>query len=223
MFDHHVLDLAEYSVLKFKSLNDYAGVPKKRIGSKPLMCFLGDLWHLNPGLEKTQNLLVDLFKGDPVPKLSLAGIDHVVCCFVGSDEVIRIRTYFVKLKKGSGEAPVPHMIPCGPDFDLQLKRNSFAPPDLYKAAREQPRTALAPKKVKNQTTNVFGETIGKLHLEKQDLDNVQGKRMKVLKIAERIAKEEEVKAVEEELEREREEEDGEFERDYGFQRDEMME
>ena len=44
-FDHQVLDLAELNVLRFKSMKDYGGqVPKKKIGSKPMMLFVGDVW-----------------------------------------------------------------------------------------------------------------------------------------------------------------------------------
>ena len=41
-FDHQILDMVEVGVLRFKSIHDYGGsVPKKRIGSKPMMLFLG--------------------------------------------------------------------------------------------------------------------------------------------------------------------------------------
>ena len=49
------------------------------------------------------------------------------------------------------------------------------------------------KKQKNQSTNVFGEKIGKLHLEKQNLDHIRGKRSKALRVASKLEAEEATK------------------------------
>lgn len=73
------------------------------------------------------------------------------------------------------------------------------------------------KKKKNQTTNVFGETIGRLHLEKQDIDKRQGKKSKALRLADKLEKEEEVAAIEDELGREEQEMKNEFKQTYGFE------
>lgn len=73
------------------------------------------------------------------------------------------------------------------------------------------------KKKKNRTTNVFGETIGRLHLEKQDIDKRQGKKSKALRLADKLEKEEEVAAIEDELGREEQETKNEFKQTYGFE------
>jgi len=73
------------------------------------------------------------------------------------------------------------------------------------------------KKVKNQSTNIFGETIGRLHLERQNIDKMQGKRSKALRFAEKAAAQEERAAVASELEREKEHMDDEFKQTYGFE------
>ena len=82
--------------------------------------------------------------------------------------MIHQRTYYMKLKKDpqGGSAPVPYLTPSGPDMDFKIRRTQFASPDLWKLAMKQPQGIKAKKK-KNQTTNVFGETIGRLHLDKQ--------------------------------------------------------
>jgi ribosome production factor 2 len=43
MFDRHILDIVELGVERYKSLMDYKGCPKKRVGSKPMMLFVGDV------------------------------------------------------------------------------------------------------------------------------------------------------------------------------------
>ena len=74
-FHHSLLDMMELGVLYFKSLSDYGGaVPKKRIGSKPLLLFQGNVWTQEDAtMSKLQNLLIDFYRGDPVDKLVASG------------------------------------------------------------------------------------------------------------------------------------------------------
>jgi ribosome production factor 2 len=225
-FDHQVLDMVEVGILQYKSIQDYGGsVPKKRIGSKPLMLFLGDLWQNDSNCQKLQNLLIDFYRGDIVDKLVVSGVDHMIM-FVASQHpktnqlVIHQRTYFSKLKKNpnnpNSKVPLPLLIPCGPDFTMQIRRTQFATPELWKASLKQPQ-ALKKKKVKNHTTNVFGETIGRLHLEKQNVDKMGGRKSKALRRADKAQAQEEKEALDQELGQEKTEMGQEFEQTYGFQ------
>jgi ribosome production factor 2 len=238
-FDSQILDMAELGILRYKSISDYDGtVPKKRVGSKPLMLFCGDLWQHDSECTKLQNMLIDLYKGDPSKKVYSAGLDHIMVftCVMGPDShnnnnsndnnipknapLIHQRTYHCKLKKNprGGTVPVPLLTPCGPDMDFTIRRTQMAAPDLWKAALKQPQGMnKKKKKVKNQSTNIFGERIGRLHLEKQDLDARQGKKVKALRRAEKATAEEEKKAVESELAQEKQELGQEFKQLYGFE------
>ena len=238
-FDHQILDMIELGVLRYKSIRDYGGsVPKKRLGSKPLMLFLGDLWQQDSTCEKLQNLLIDFYRGDVVDKLVASGIDHLLV-FVASHQpqdasssdlppnnikkesklIIHQHTYFCKLKKDpndpTSKIPVPYLIPCGPDTTLQIRRTQFAEPDLWKQSLRQPQ-GLKKKKVKNQSTNVFGEVIGRLHIEHQDVAKMGGRKSKALRRAEKAAAEEEKEAIEAELGKEKDELQQEFKQTYGF-------
>ena len=222
--------MIEVGITRFKSMDDYGGkVPKKRIGSKPLMLFVGDLWQQNDHTRRLQSFLVDFYRGDPVDKLVAQGLDHLMVFALtekfdasnNSVKTIHQRTYFCKLKKNPNGAtdenktPLPFLTPCGPDLDMVLRRDQWASPDLWKASLKQP-AATKKKKVKNQSTNVFGETIGRLHMDKQDIDKLQGKKSKALRRAERLDAEEERAAVEKELEGEGKEIGQEFKRDFGY-------
>lgn len=262
-FDRRVLDMVEIGILQYRSVGDFPGLPKKRLGSKPLLQFVGDLWQSDVNLKRLQNLLVDFYRGDPVDSLIVSGLDHVMvftaaeASFGGQQEnmpIIHQRTYYMKLKKDpkGGKAPAPYLTPSGPDMDfkvclrwmndyhcssfarviyavstnhfllsLQIRRTKFASPDLWKLAMKQPTTNKAKKK-KNQTTNLFGETIGRLHLEKQNIDNRSGKKSKALRMAEKLEKAEEGAAIESELGKEQEEMDHEFQQAYGFGREDMV-
>ena len=266
-FDRRILDMVEIGILQYRSLSDFGGLPKKRLGSKPLLQFVGDSWTADVSLRRLQNLLIDFYRGDPVDSLVLSGLDHVMV-FTAADTgslggggqdmrgpIIHQRTYYMKLKKDpkGGKAPVPYLTPSGPDMDFKvsriffifvcrcpsnkcytlldlnlqlplsvrkIRRTQFASPDLWKLAMKQPAGVKAKKK-KNQTTNIFGETIGRLHLEKQDIDSKTGKKSKALRLADRLEKQEEKAALESELGREGAEMSNEFKQAYGFAPDDM--
>jgi ribosome production factor 2 len=227
-FDRQMLDVAELGVLRFKSMADYGGsVPKKRIGSKPLMLFVGDLWQQSLEHRNLQNLLTDFYRGDVPDKVVVSGFDHLIVFALAAEEsntervLLHQRTYFCKLKKNpeGSSTPVPLLEPCGPDMDYAVRRTQWAPTELYRAARQEPK-ALRKKKIKNQTTNMFGERIGRLHLEKQDVDNMQGRKSKALRRADKIAVAEEKDALEQELGQEKETIGKEFKQTFGFEREE---
>lgn len=231
-FDRRILDMCEIGVLRYKSLHDYAGSIKKRIGSKPMMLFVGDKWNLDNECRRLQNLLIDFYRGDPVDKLIVSGLDHIMVFTVVDDPqtlhnndpnieikpVIYQRTYFVKLKKNpnGGRTPLPYLVASGPDMDFKVRRTQFATPETWKMAMKQP-SAIKSKKVKNHTTNVFGETIGRLHLEKQDIDKMGGKKSKALRDADKIEKAEKRAADEADLSRESGELAAEFKQTFGFE------
>jgi ribosome production factor 2 len=68
----------------------------------------------------------------------------------------------------------------GPSIDFVIRRTQFASADLEKLAMRVPKQ-LKVTKTKNITTNVFGETLGQVHMERQDFDKLQLKKNKALK------------------------------------------
>lgn len=198
-FDRQILDMVEFGVTYFKSMKDYSSAPTKRLGSKPMLLFQGDSWDPH-----VQNLLIDFYRGDVVDNLVVNGLDHVIVFTIAEEngtKRIHQRTYHVKLKKSATNIPTPFLTPSGPDLDLVVRRTQWATPELYLESRKMPKTQK--KKVKNQTTNMFGETLGRLHLEKQDVA-FTGRKSKALRRAEKMTKQEEMEALETELEREKE-------------------
>lgn len=123
-FDHQILDMTEFEICHHKSLLDYAGAPKKRVGSKPMMLFVGDVWHLDETYKRMQNLLVDLFRGQSVTRLALSGIDHIMTFAATDQGIVHVRTYYVKLKKNpnGGKIPLPYLTPSGPDLDIKVRK-----------------------------------------------------------------------------------------------------
>lgn len=225
-FDRRILDIAQLGVLRYKSLDNYSGNPKKRVGSKPMMLFVGDAWDGNSDYQRLQNLLIDFYRGDPVQKVILSGVDHIMVFTVAQDPnaseeakpIIHQRVYYCKLKKNpqGGKTPMPYLTPSGPDMDFIVRRTEFASPDVWKMAIKQPTTNKTKKK-KNKTTNMFGETIGRLHLESQNIEKMGGKKSKALRVAHRLEKKEENEKVDGELDKEQGEMSAEFEQTYGYE------
>ena len=100
-------------------------------------------------------------------------------------------------------------------MDFIIRRTEFAASDVWNVATKQP-TANKKRKIKNRTTNIFGETIGRLHLEKQDVEKMGGRKSKALRLAEKIKSDEQKANLEDELEREKNELSAEFKQTYGF-------
>jgi ribosome production factor 2 len=234
-FDHQILDMAELGVTYYKSLNDYGGtIPKKRVGSKPLLLFVGDIWRQESDYEQLQNLLTDFYRGDVVDKLVAQGLDHLITFTAARDPnlshgPVRVhqRTYFLQLKRGSAASsgavvdnngsmtttPQPYLQPCGPDLDFCLRRTQWADADLAKAARQQPARS---KKRKNLSSNMFGETLGRLHLQKQSIEST-GRKSKALRRAEKADKLAEKASAEAELDKEKDEMDREVKVSLGME------
>jgi ribosome production factor 2 len=124
----------------------------------------------------------------------------------------------IKNPKG-GSTPTPTLVPCGPDLDFQTRRTQWPSPDLAKASLRQP-SALRSKKKKNLSTNLFGERLGRLHLTKQDVAKMGGRKAKALRRAEKAVAQEEQEAVQKELDQEKDNLGKEFQQVHGFHENE---
>jgi ribosome production factor 2 len=255
-FDRQLLDSAELGITFYKSAmkgtGDGTDIPKKRVGSKPLLLFLGDIWQNVTDYINLRNLLIDFYRGDVVDKLVVSGLDHVIVFTAaalpsglsGANPLpqpgqsananiqIHQRTYCLQLKKNpnpssdGSSVPIPCLTSSGPDLDFVLRRTLWADAELASAARVHPRSSTKKQsgtsssmrsRQKNQSTNLLGETIGRIHLQRQDVDKIGGKKVKALRRAEQAERREEQAALENDLARESDELGAEFRSAFGFQ------
>jgi ribosome production factor 2 len=76
---------------------------------------------------------------------------------------------------------------CGPSFDFQLRRRRPASIDMLNQALRRPKTQAEKNRQgkegakKNVETDDMGDTVGRIHLGKQDLSGLQTRKMKGLK------------------------------------------
>ncbi|XP_048842544.1 ribosome production factor 2 homolog isoform X2 [Brienomyrus brachyistius] len=178
MFDYHVLDMIELGIEKFVSLKEIksSSCPE---GTKPLLVFAGDAFDTNGEYARLRSILIDFFRGPTVSAIRLAGLEHILH-FTALDGKIYMRSYRVLLKKSGCRTPRIELEEMGPSFDFILRRTHLASDDLYKTAHKQPK-ALKPKKKKNVSHNVFGTKLGRLHMQKQNLEKLRTRKMKGLR------------------------------------------
>ncbi|KAI7800063.1 ribosome production factor 2 homolog [Triplophysa rosa] len=178
MFDFHVLDMFELGIEKFVSLKD---VKKDKCpeGTKPMLVFAGELFDTDNEHKRLRNVLTDFFCGPRVNAVRLAGLEHVLH-FTALDDKIYMRSYKVLLKKSGCRTPRIELEEIGPSFDFVMRRSHMASDDLFRSAHRRPK-GVKPKKKKNISHDAFGTRLGRIHMQKQNLDKLQTRKMKGLK------------------------------------------
>ena len=76
----------------------------------------------------------------------------------------------------------------GPSIDFSVRRVQTPDEEMMKHALKRPKIAKSAvesglgKKKKNIETDAMGDRVGRIHLVKQDLDKLQSRKMKGLKV-----------------------------------------
>ena len=146
---------------------------------------------------------MDLFNGDVIESIYLAGLEHVISVTVAplpgqfataSDDqdskslpMVHIRGYGTKLLASGQRIPRVELVPMGPSLDLLLRRHQPADPEVWKAAMRRPKLKKQDvekglgKKRKNIEVDEMGDLRGRVHVAKQDLGKLQTRKMKGLR------------------------------------------
>ncbi|XP_034942752.1 ribosome production factor 2 homolog [Chelonus insularis] len=177
-FEHTLLDMVEFGVENFKSVQEFK-VEKIATGIKPILVFNGDDFECNQQYVKIKNLLVDMFQRESTQNIRLQGLEHVLS-FTANDGKIYLRSYKVSFKKSGTRIPKVELTEVGPSMDLQIRRTKFASDDLFKQSCRKPKQ-LKEKKKKNITVDGQGSVLATIHVGAQNIRNIQTKRMKGLK------------------------------------------
>ena len=168
------------------------------------MVFHSDLFDTHPTYQLLKSLLLDFFNGHALSEMPLGAVEHVISITAGpltpgtssTEEttaplpLVHLRTYSIALlpAPSSSRAPKLQMTEMGPSIDLSLRRVQAADEERMAQALRRPRVAKKDvesglgKKRKNIETDEMGDTVGKIHLPRQDLNKMQGRKMKGLKV-----------------------------------------
>ena len=179
--------------------------PKSSVGIRPLLVFHSDLFDTHPTYQLLKSLLLDFYNGHALTEMPLAAVEHVISITAGplppatstsdpstptSLPLVHFRTYSITLlpAPSSSRAPKLQMTEMGPSIDFSLRRVQEADEERMATALKKPKVAKKDidsglgKKRKNIETDEMGDTVGKIHLPKQDLGKMQGRKMKGLKV-----------------------------------------
>jgi len=178
LFDFHLLDMVELKLLSFKPISEFKQ-EQFPIGTKPCVMLQGLNFESDETIKKVGNMFVDFFRGPIVPKIRLQGLEMVIA-LTATDDRIFMRTYRSVLKKSDSTAPRVELIEVGPSADFAISREQFASENLMKKALKQPKQ-LKQKMRKNTSENVFGTKLGRIHMGRQNVNDIQTRKVKALR------------------------------------------
>ena len=187
-FDYHVLDMIELGITAFESIRSIGG-PTCAVGLKPGFIFNGELFEQNPDYNLVQTMLLDFFRGQVVDEVNLGGLESVISVTAVEGGRILFRVYRVMLKKSGLRTPLIELKLMGPSIDFSIGRVRAAAPELVRQSLKKPKE-VAPKKKKNITTTELGETMGRVHVGNQKIEEIQTRKLKALKKSRKEVEEE---------------------------------
>ncbi|XP_071738234.1 ribosome production factor 2 homolog [Rutidosis leptorrhynchoides] len=169
-YDHHIYDLVEVGVENFKSMASFSYDKKLAplIGSKPFFAFMGEEFENVIELKHLKEVLLDLFRGQVVKSLNLAGLDRVYVCTALSSNRVFFTQCALRLKKSGTVVPKMELIEVGPSMDLVFRRHRLPDEGLKKEAMK-----IAPELIKKKEKNVSKDPIegkiGKVYVPDQQI------------------------------------------------------
>jgi ribosome production factor 2 len=195
-FAHKVLDMMELHIdpESFRMLSQFKN-KKCAVGLKPLLLFSGTPFESPVSDEYTmaKSFFVDFFKGEPADKVDVEGLQYMVSISardtVDGEEAkpaIHLRVYLIKTKKSGQKLPRVEVEEMGPRIDFRVGRIREPDEAVLKEAMRKARTSQERPK-KNISTDIVGDKIGRIHLGKQDLKELQTRKMKGLKRSRDVA------------------------------------
>lgn len=190
-FASKILDMLELHLdpASYRQIAQFKG-RKFAVGLRPMMLFSGTAFESPVANEYTmaKSMLVDLFKGDNASdKIDVEGLQYIVS--IAADEpvaddavkpAIHLRIYLISTKRSGQRLPRVEVEEMGPRMDFRVGRMQEPDEAVMKEALKTPRVGVEKTK-KNVTTDTIGDKIGRVHLGKQDLSELQTRKMKGLK------------------------------------------
>lgn len=196
-FDYKMLDMLEFNLdaSTFRSISQFKTSTKIPIGVRPLLVFAGTAFESPVPNEFTmaKSMLIDFFKGETSDKIDVEGLRSVVVVSAdeptststnpddpGSKPVLHLRVYLIRTKRSGQKLPRVEVEEHGPRMDFRLGRMQEPDADMLKEALRKAKTNEERTK-KNVSTDVIGDKIGRIHMGKLDLSQLQTRKMKGLK------------------------------------------
>ncbi|KFA64130.1 hypothetical protein S40285_00889 [Stachybotrys chlorohalonatus IBT 40285] len=189
-FNYKLYDMLELHLdpESFRRINQFH-TKKFAVGLRPMVLFAGTAFESPISNEYTlaKSMFLDFFKGEPSDKIDVEGLQYIVSISaeeaVGDSEVkppIHLRVYLIRTKRSGQKLPRVEVEEMGPRMDFRVGRVREADESMRKEAMRKPR-GIEERTKKNITTDSMGDKLGRVHLGKQDLGQLQTRKMKGLK------------------------------------------
>ncbi|CRK42902.1 hypothetical protein BN1723_019072 [Verticillium longisporum] len=195
LFAHKVLDMLEMhlDVDTFRQLEQFKGA-KFAVGQRPMVVFSGTAWDSPVANEYTmaKSMWTDFFKGEPSDKVDVEGLRYLVSLSVeeeglaGAKPPMRLRVYTIRTRRSGQRLPRVEVDEIGPRMDFRVGRMQQPEEAMLKEAMRRPKTTEERTK-KNIKTDEIGDKVGRVHTGRQDLSQLQTRRMKGLKRSRDVA------------------------------------
>jgi len=174
-FNYQMLDMYEFLIDRNTFL-PYNNFNEACTGVKTGIIFQGSKWE-DEKFSTLKNLFTDFFRGDQYEGLNITGFDRVYVITLLEDEKILFRHYKVTLGIGEKGKLAASLDESGPRIDLKLNRQDHAAIEVQKRARKMPRP-LTGRKKKNISRDALGHKMGKIHMERQNIDSAALRKFK---------------------------------------------
>ncbi|KAH7137256.1 Brix domain-containing protein [Dactylonectria estremocensis] len=189
-FGYKVLDMLELGLdpESFRAIAQFK-TKKFAVGLRPMLLFAGTAFESPVANEFTlaKSMLIDFFKGEPADKIDVEGLQYVVSVSAedstgdgDAKPAVHLRVYLNHTKRSGQRLPRVEVEEIGPRMDFRIGRVREADESMLKEAMKKAR-GLEERPKKNITTDSMGDKIGRVHLGKQDLSEMQLRKMKGLK------------------------------------------
>lgn len=182
-FNYQVLDMIEFDVKEHSPMNASSKF-ESGFGHKPCIVFQGDLFVNNEDFKMIANVFLDFFKGKPVDKIHLLGLEHVIIITAISEEIIHFGRYSIQYTKNSENIQTPNveLVEIGPIMEMKVCRHKWGSDDTRRIAHKVPYELRHSKdRNKNVEKDELGNTVGRVHIEQQDIETAALRKYKALK------------------------------------------
>ena len=162
---------------------------KVPVGVKPLLAFSGSRWEapVPDAYTLAKNLFVDFFRGEEVASVDVEGLQLLIHFSVGEEkggeegkQVVHLRCYKLLTKRSGQRVPRVEVEEIGPRVDMRIGRVREAEKGMWKESMKRAKGGEQRVK-KNVDMDSVGDKIGRIHLGRQDLSDLQTRKMKGLK------------------------------------------
>lgn len=173
MFDNHILDMFEVSVVSCAGDCDNAFKVFDLNVLPVFMCF-GDVFETDPQMGRIRNYFADFFSAFRNEKVFLNvdfGLQMVVTMNGFEDKTLILNVF--RFDRAKGE-----LVDLGVKLVMKVGRTKLAEDDKWREACKKVKLEKKRREDRNREMNTLGETMGRVFVRQQDLKTLRLKRIK---------------------------------------------